>query len=64
MILKQDGFLSVWPKHMESEAKKEIENANFYFVSMHNENLIHDNVDVEKGEILKFRKRNKVIGDT
>ena len=63
MILKQDGFLSVWPKHMESGAKKEIENANFYLVSKHNENLIHDNVDVEKGEILKFRKRNKVIGD-
>jgi hypothetical protein len=33
-------------------------------VSKHNENIIHDNVDVEKGEILKFRKRNKVIGDT
>ena len=58
-ILKPDGLLSVWPKHFESEAKVEIENAHFYLASKHEENLIHNDLDVEKGEILNFRKRKK-----
>lgn len=58
-ILKPDGFLSVWPKHLESEAKEEIENANFYLESKHEGNLIHNDIEVEKGEILNFRKRKK-----
>jgi len=29
-IMKPSAFISVWPKHMESEAKDEIKNANFY----------------------------------
>jgi ubiquinone/menaquinone biosynthesis C-methylase UbiE len=58
-ILKPDGFLSVWPKHLEIEAEKEIENAKFYLESKHTEKLIHDDLDVEKGEILNFKKRNK-----
>jgi ubiquinone/menaquinone biosynthesis C-methylase UbiE len=29
-IMKPCAFISVWPKHMESEAKGEIEEASFY----------------------------------
>ena len=56
-ILKLDGFISVWPKHMESEAKDEIESANFYLKSKYSGTLIHDNKDHERGQILNFRKR-------
>jgi ubiquinone/menaquinone biosynthesis C-methylase UbiE len=55
-ILKSDGFISVWPKHMESEAEDEIKNANFYLERESSEMLIHDNKDRERGEILNFKK--------
>jgi len=58
-ILKWDGFISVWPKHMESEAKDEIRNANFYLEEEHSEMLIHDNKNLEKGRILNFRKGSR-----
>lgn len=53
-VLKQDGSLSVWPKHMESRAKDEIEQANFYLENKYSVTLIHDNKDIEEGEILNF----------
>lgn len=53
-VLKQDGSLSVWPKHMESRAKDEIEQANFYLENKYSATLIHDNKDIEEGEILNF----------
>jgi len=56
-ILKSDGFISVWPKHMESEAEDEIKNANFYLERESSEMLIHDNKDHERGEILNFKKK-------
>ena len=55
-ILKSDGSISVWPKHMESEAEDEIKNANFYLEKEYYETLIHDNKDREKGQILNFKK--------
>ena len=55
-VLKPEGFLSVWPKHMEKDAKEEIENANFQLAEKHVEDLVHDDSYVEKGEILNFKK--------
>lgn len=55
-VLKPEGFLSVWPKHMEKNAKEEIENANFQLIEKHVEDLVHDDSYVEKGEILNFKK--------
>ena len=55
-IMKPSAFISVWPKHMESEAKGEIEEASFYLESEYSETLIHDNKDRETGQILNFRK--------
>jgi len=55
-IMKPSAFISVWPKHMELEAKDEIETADFYLESKYSGNLIHDNKDRERGQILNFRK--------
>jgi ubiquinone/menaquinone biosynthesis C-methylase UbiE len=55
-VSKRDAIISVWPKHMESEAKEEIENANFYLQRECSGTLIHDNEDIEKGKVLNFRK--------
>ena len=56
-VSKRDAIISVWPKHMESEAKEEIESANFYFEREYSGTLIHDNEDIEKGKVLNFRKK-------
>lgn len=55
-VLKPDGFLSVWPKHMESKAEEEIEGADFYLESKYFGMLIHDDNALEKGQVLNFRK--------
>jgi len=56
-VSKPDALVSVWPKHMESEAKEEIESANFYLEREYSGTLIHDDKDLEKGKVLNFRKR-------
>jgi ubiquinone/menaquinone biosynthesis C-methylase UbiE len=56
-ITKTQGFLSVWPKHMESEVKGEIEGANFYLEKEYRGTLIHDNEDIETGKVMNFRKK-------
>jgi ubiquinone/menaquinone biosynthesis C-methylase UbiE len=56
-VSKRDAFISVWPKHMESEAKEEIESANFYLEREYSGTLIHDDGDIEQGNVLNFRKR-------
>ena len=56
-VSKRDAIISVWPKHMESEAKEEIESANFYLENEYAGTLIHDNEDFEKGKVLNFRKK-------
>lgn len=55
-ILRPEGFLSVYPKHMEAEARREIESAKFYLASEHSGTLIHDNQELEKGQLLNFKK--------
>ena len=62
-IMKPTAFVSVWPKHMESETEDEVEKANFRLEKELSEMLIHDNRNLEKGKVLNFRKdyrgRNK-----
>ena len=56
-ITKIDGLVSVWPKHMESEVRAEIEGANFYMEREYFGTLIHDNKDIETGKVINFRKK-------
>lgn len=56
-IMKPSAFISVWPKHMESEAKDEIQSNNFCLESEYSGTLIHDNKDRERGQILNFKKK-------
>jgi ubiquinone/menaquinone biosynthesis C-methylase UbiE len=57
-VTKTNGFLSVWPKHMESEVRDEIEGANFYLEKEYLGTLIHDNKDIETGKVINFRKKS------
>jgi len=58
-ITKTNGFVSVWPKHMESEVRDEIEGANFYLEKEYFGTLIHDNKDIETGKVINFRKKSR-----
>ena len=68
-VLKKDGFLSVYPKHLKSDEPlwtlahleledivEEIERAKFYLKRKSFQELIHDD-SYNKGYILNFRKR-------
>lgn len=70
-ILKSDGFLSVYPKHHESDEAlwnlsgmeleaimKEIKRENFYFERKFFKSLIHDD-NYDRGYILKFKKERE-----
>lgn len=56
-ITKTNGFISVWPKHIESEARDEIERAHLYLEKEYSGILIHDNKDIETGRVMNFRKK-------
>jgi ubiquinone/menaquinone biosynthesis C-methylase UbiE len=56
-LMKSDGFLAVWPKHMESEAHGDIEGDNFYLQTTYSGTLIHENRDIEKGIVMNFGKK-------
>jgi len=55
-IMKPSASLSVWPKHMESEAGEEIKDAGFHLVEELSGMLVHENNDLEKGKVLNFEK--------
>ena len=55
-VMKPSAFISVWPKHMESEAEGEIKSVNFHLEKEFFETLIHDDKDLEMGKILNFKK--------
>jgi ubiquinone/menaquinone biosynthesis C-methylase UbiE len=72
-VLKQDGMLSVYPKHtfednpiMEfqnlsvGEIKQEIQNSNFVFGKKHCGLISHDD-DLNQGCVLNFRKTSNVF---
>ena len=56
-ISKAKALILVYPKHMESEARNEMENAKFCLESEYSGTLIHDNKNLEKGKVLIFTKR-------
>jgi ubiquinone/menaquinone biosynthesis C-methylase UbiE len=56
-ILKQGGILSVYPKHMETEAKAEIESAGFSIQNEFSMTLVHDRTDTVRGQIINFQKQ-------
>lgn len=58
-ITKTNGLVSVWPKHMGSEVKGEIEGANFYPEKEYVGTLVHDNRDIERGKVINFRKKSR-----
>ncbi len=59
-ILKPNGILSVYPKHMDSgRIKAEIESANFVLEHEYSGTLIHDNKDIEDSQVMNFRKRTR-----
>jgi len=58
-VLKPNGFLSVYPEHMDlEEIKKEIEGANFLFEKKISEKLIHEERFIHT-YVLNFRKQSK-----
>lgn len=58
-VLKPDGLLSVYPKHIDSERLKEkIESAGFHLKSVYSGQVIHIG-NLENGEILNYRKGKK-----
>lgn len=55
-ICKAEARLLVYPKHMELTARDEIENADFHLVNEYSSTLVHDDRDLQKGQVLVFRK--------
>lgn len=56
-ILKPNGILSVYPKHMETAARGEIESTRFKLEEEYDVTFIHDGKDLERGRILNFKKK-------
>ena len=54
-ICKAETLVLVYPKHMESTARDEIENAAFHLKSVYSGTLVHDDKDLEKGQVLVFK---------
>lgn len=54
-VLKPSGILSVYPKHMETEARNEIEEVGFSLENQLTMTLVHDRTDIQKGHILIFK---------
>jgi ubiquinone/menaquinone biosynthesis C-methylase UbiE len=56
-ICRSGALILVYPKHMESTAKDEIEKTSFRFEREYSGTVIHENTNFEQGKILIFRKR-------
>jgi hypothetical protein len=55
-ICRADALLLVYPKHMESTAREEIEKANFRLKSEFRGTLVHDDKDSVQGQVLIFER--------
>jgi predicted nicotinamide N-methyase len=55
-VLKGDGALLVYPKHMEDEARREIEDYGFSVQRECSTTLIHDKKELVHGDVLFFGK--------
>ena len=58
-IAKTDALILVYPKHIGSNVRDEIETANFHFESEHSGTLVHDSRDLEQGRVLIFTRARK-----
>jgi ubiquinone/menaquinone biosynthesis C-methylase UbiE len=58
-VLKPEGILSIYPKHVESTARDEIEKAGYYLVSEYRGTFIHLDSIPESGRVLNFKKKPK-----
>lgn len=56
-VLKSDGTLLVFPKHMEDEARREIEECGFAVQRECSTRLIHDEKELVHGDVLIFGKK-------
>jgi ubiquinone/menaquinone biosynthesis C-methylase UbiE len=56
-VLKPGGFLSVYPKHMETEARAEIEESGFSIQNDFSITLVHDRTDTVEGQIMNFQRQ-------
>jgi len=56
-VLKPVGIFSVYPKHMETEARTEIESAGFSLEKEISITLVHDRTSPEGGQLLNFQKQ-------
>ena len=56
-VLKPGGLLSVYPKHMETEARAEIEKSGFIIQNAFSITLVHDRTDTVEGQIINFQKQ-------
>lgn len=56
-ILNPNGVLLVYPKHMETEAKREIEDNNFCLQREYAGRIIHDQKELVEGYVLIFGKK-------
>ena len=57
-VLKPDGLLSVYPKHMETEARAEIEKYGFSIQSDFSITLVHDRTDTVEGQVINFQRQS------
>jgi ubiquinone/menaquinone biosynthesis C-methylase UbiE len=64
-VLKPGGFLSLYPSHLQSymepkleDVEKEIQEASFYLESEYSGTLIVHDSNLEKGQVINFRKGN------
>ena len=55
-ICKAGALVLVYPKHMESTAREEVEKVSFRLKSEFQGTLVHDDKDSEQGEVLIFEK--------
>jgi ubiquinone/menaquinone biosynthesis C-methylase UbiE len=68
-VLRPSGLLSFYPTHLQSymeptldDVEREIQEANFYLECEYSGTLVvHDN-NLEKGQVMNFRKGNKRTG--
>jgi ubiquinone/menaquinone biosynthesis C-methylase UbiE len=64
-VLKPGGFLSLYPSHLQSymepkleDVEREIQEASFYLESEYSGTLIVHDSNLEKGQVMNFRKGN------
>jgi len=55
-VCKAEALVLVYPKHMELTARDEIQKAKFHLKAEYSGTLVHDDRDLQKGQVLIFMK--------